>query len=58
MLSKLQLKHMQKETTQKLEVKKHDITESNEMVETEKDFPSDQVHSTTAFTPHIGNVVD
>ena len=47
MLSKLQLEHMQKETTQKLEVKKHEITESHDMVETEKGVLSDQVHSKT-----------
>ena len=45
MLSKLQLEHMQKETTQKLE--KHDIAESHDIVETEKGVPSDQVYSKT-----------
>ena len=39
MLSKLQLGHMQKE--------ERDITESHDMVETEKAVPSDQVHSKT-----------
>ena len=43
MLSKLQLEHMQKETTPKLEIEKHDIAESHDKVETEKGVPFDQV---------------